>query len=92
MFLCKLNINGTILVQNKANFDQTLYKTQYGPVTLVMSRIVFFAMGSFPQRQISFIFDSHGVFFSSFAIENLISKKMIPRMPYLMLDNVDMSG
>ena len=33
--------------------------------------------------QISFLFDGHGVFFSSFAIENLITKKMIPHMPCL---------
>ena len=32
-------------------------------------------------------------FFSSFSIENLISKKMIPNVPYLaMLEKVDISG
>ena len=32
-------------------------------------------------------------FFSSFSLENLISKKMIPHMPYLaMLEKVDISG
>ena len=54
---------------------------------------IWFTMDSCPQGQISFLFDGHGVFLSSFAVENLILKKMIPHMPYLaMLEKVDMSG
>ena len=51
-------------------------------------------MGSCHQGQISFLFDGHGVgFFVIFLIENLISKKMIPHMPYLaILEKVDMAG
>ena len=44
---------------------------------------IWFTMGSCPQGQISFFFEGHSVFLSTFAIENLISKKMIPHMPYL---------
>ena len=50
-------------------------------------------MGSGLQSQISFLFDGHGVFISSFSLENLIYKKMIPNMPYLaIIANIAISG
>ena len=39
---------------------------------------IWLSMGSCHQGQISFLFDGHGVVFSSLSIENLISKTMIP--------------